>query len=203
LPPKKIGELVALLLCVTIAGCRHQANLAQPSGQTQTPNIFDKPPDEAKLPPMQSDPPPTLIDAKPAMVAEEVKPKKKPKRQPAAASAAAATPAPATVAVATQPPAPGTTATPPLAEDSTLGALAPGGDTDPKQQQEVADKISAVDKRLNDLPPATADREQKQIAKVKLFLKEASDALKGGDVEGAKILATKAELLLDDLQKSS
>lgn len=62
-------------------------------------------------------------------------------------------------------------------------------------------RISAVEKRINDLPSGTADREQKQIAKVRLFLKEASDALKGGDVEGAGILATKADLLMDDLTK--
>jgi hypothetical protein len=45
------------------------------------------------------------------------------------------------------------------------------------------------------------DHEQKQIAKVKLFLKEASDALRGGDVDGARILVTKADLLVDDVQK--
>ena len=62
-------------------------------------------------------------------------------------------------------------------------------------------KIGAVDKRLTEVPSATADREQKQIAKVRQFLNEASDALKGGDVEGAAILATKADLLMDDLMK--
>lgn len=201
---KPTGQGVTLVLCAALSGCHHRVDLAQASGPTQTPNIFVTAPTEAKLPPMQSDPPPTLTDAKPATVAEEVKPKKKPRRQPAPAPAPAvsATPAPATVAVVTPPP-PVSGLTPPTAEDSTLGALAPGGDTNPKQQQEVADKISAVDKRISDLPAATADKEGKQIAKVKLFLKEATDALKGGDVEGAKILATKAELLLDDLQKSS
>jgi hypothetical protein len=62
-------------------------------------------------------------------------------------------------------------------------------------------KIGAVEKRIGELPSATADREQKQVAKVRQFLKEASDALKGGDVEGAGILATKADLLMDDLSK--
>ncbi len=205
-PLRRTGESTALLLCVALAGCHHQAKPSQPSGQTQTPNIFVKAPEEATLPPMQADPPPTLTDAKPAAVAEEVKPKKKPKRQTPPSSpgnAAPANGAGSAVTASTTPPAPANGSAPVPAEDSTLGALSPGGDADPKQQQEVAEKISGVDKRIADLPTATADKEQKQIAKVKLFLKEASDALKSGDVEGAKILATKAELLLDDLQKPS
>jgi hypothetical protein len=137
---------------------------------------------------MQSgDTPPNLTDAKPAS-AEEAKPKKKVKRQQ--------TPAP----VATTPVPP--PAEPPAPSPATLGALAPGGgNADPRQQQEVSAKIAAVEKRINDLPAAAADREQKQIAKVRQFLKEASDAWKGGDVEGAGILATKADLLMDDLTK--
>jgi hypothetical protein len=134
------------------------------------------------------DTPPNLTDAKPAEAAA-VKPKKRAKRQPAAAPVAAAPPVTAPAETPSTPPA-------------TLGALAPGGgNANPKQQQELMAKIGAVEKRINDLPTATADREQKQIAKVRQFLKEASDALKGGDAEGAEILATKADLLLDDLTK--
>jgi hypothetical protein len=62
-------------------------------------------------------------------------------------------------------------------------------------------RIAAVEKRIGDLPGGTIEREQKQITKVRQFLKEASDALKGGDVDGARILATKADLLMDDLTK--
>jgi len=140
---------------------------------------------------MQSDEtPPTLTDAKPVPAAQ-AKPKKRVKRQQTAP-----------VATATPPAAPADSAPAPSAPPATLGALAPGGGSaDPKQQQEVMAKIGAVEKRINDLPAATADREQKQIAKVRQFLKEASDALKGGDAEGAGILATKADLLMDDLTK--
>jgi hypothetical protein len=138
---------------------------------------------------MQDEPPPTLIDAKP-VVAAEVKPKRRVKHTAPPAAPAIAAPAP-----------PPPVADPATSEVSALGALAPGGDSDPRQQQEVAGRIAAVEKRINDLPGATADREQKQLAKVRLFTKEASDALKGGDVEGARILATKAELLLEDLTK--
>jgi hypothetical protein len=107
----------------------------------------------------------------------------------------APSPAPAPSVVAATPPV----ETPP--DTATLGALGSGSDANPGQQKDVAEKISAVEKRLTDLPLTVQDHEQRQIAKVKLFLKEASDALKGGDVEGAKILATKADLLVDDVQK--
>jgi ribosomal protein S20 len=39
------------------------------------------------------------------------------------------------------------------------------------------------------------------VSKVRNFWKDAQDALKSGDAEGAKTLATKAKLLLDDLEK--
>jgi hypothetical protein len=140
---------------------------------------------------MEAKPPAGVTDAKP-VVAAEVKPKKKPKKQ--TNTTPPPLPAP-TVAVATPP----AETTPP--ETAMLGALGSGVDASPGQQKDVAEKISAVEKRIADLPSAVQDHEQKQIAKVRLFLKEASDALKGGDVEGARILATKADLLADDVQK--
>jgi len=188
----RTGAPILILWAATMIGCNHQPQVPPLSAQAQTPDIFLQPPPETTLRPMETEPPPLLTDAKPA-VAEEVKPKKRPKR-PVTASPPTSTPAQtpaATVAASDAPPT----------EATTLGALDTGGTANPKQQQEVAGKIAAVDKRVNDLPSATVDREQKQIAKVRLFLKEALDALKGGDVEGAGILATKADLLLDDLTK--
>lgn len=180
----------ALLLCMLLTGCLHQQQVPPLAPQAKTPNVYVPPPNDAKLPPMQSgDTPPNLTDAKPVEAAE-VKPKKKPKRSPQP-PAGTVTPSPTTQ-----------TETPPATPPATLGELAPGGgNANPKQQQEVMAKIGVVEKRITDLPGATADREQKQIAKVKQFLKEASDALKGGDAEGAEILATKADLLMDDLTK--
>jgi hypothetical protein len=173
-----------------LTGCLHRQQVPPLAPQAKTPSVYVPPPPETKLPPMQTEePPPSLTDAKP-VPAEEAKPKKRVKRQQAAPPVAAAPPA-------TLPPAEAAPSPP-----ATLGALAPGGgNANPRQQQEVMAKISAVEKRINDLPAATVDREQKQIAKVRQFLKEASDAWKGGDVEGAGILATKADLLMDDLTK--
>jgi hypothetical protein len=182
------ASLALVLLCGLLSGCLHQQKVPPMAPQAKTPDLYIPPPVEAKLPPMDSEPPADVTDAKP-VVAEEVKPKKKSKRQ--------APPATPVATVPTAPPAPD----PVPSEVAKLGALGSGGDASPQQQQAVADKISFVEKRLGDLPAAVQDREQKQIAKIRLFDKEASDALKGGDVDGARILVTKAELLLDDLAK--
>jgi ribosomal protein S20 len=61
--------------------------------------------------------------------------------------------------------------------------------------------IAANEKRLNALSTQIADELKAQISKVKNFQRQAQEALSSGDVEGAKTLATKAKLLLDDLLK--
>ncbi|HEY6375395.1 MAG TPA: hypothetical protein VIX90_07700 [Edaphobacter sp.] len=86
-------------------------------------------------------------------------------------------------------------------EASAIGALTAGGEANPKSQQEAADMIAANEKRLNALPAQMSDDQKAQISKVKNFQRQAQEALNSGDVEGAKTLATKAKLLLDDLLK--
>jgi len=61
--------------------------------------------------------------------------------------------------------------------------------------------IAANEKRLNALPIQVSDEQKAQISKVKNFQRQAQEALNSGDAEGAKTLATKAKLLLDDLTK--
>jgi hypothetical protein len=53
---------------------------------------------------------------------------------------------------------------------------------------------------VTELPATTSDDQKKQVMQVRQFLKQASDALKTGDAEGADNLATKAGLLLDDIK---
>ena len=184
----RTGGWVALLLCGTLAGCQHKPVAPPLSAKAQTPDIFLNPPAPENLPPMQSAGlPPAVTDTKPP-VAEEVKPKKKVKRTP-----------PPVVTPPVVPPAPAPEPAP--VETAKLGELAPGGDSNPQQQQEVADRIAVIEHKLNDLPAPTLDSQKKQVAQVRLFLKQASDALKTGDAEGAGNLATKAGLLLDDILK--
>jgi hypothetical protein len=86
-------------------------------------------------------------------------------------------------------------------EGSAIGALTSGGEANPRSQQEAADMIAANDKRLNALSARVVEEQKSQISKVKNFQRQAQEALSSGDAEGAKTLATKAKLLLDDLSK--
>jgi ribosomal protein S20 len=91
--------------------------------------------------------------------------------------------------------------TEPSIEVAAIGALTSGVEANPKSQQEAADMIAANEKRLNGLSAQMSDEQKAQISKVKNFQRQAQEALNSGDVEGAKTLATKAKLLLDDLLK--
>jgi ribosomal protein S20 len=89
----------------------------------------------------------------------------------------------------------------PSPEETAIGALTAGGEANPQTKQDAADLIASIEKRLNALSAQKAEEEKVQVSKVRNFLKDAQDAFKSGDAEGAKTLATKAKLLLDDLEK--
>lgn len=86
-------------------------------------------------------------------------------------------------------------------EETAIGALTAGGEANPRMQQEAVDLIGANEKRLNALSTHIVETEKAQISKVRNFQRQAQEALNSGDAEGAKTLATKAKLLLDDLVK--
>jgi hypothetical protein len=194
--------VVTALLCLALAGCRHQDPVPALPAPARTPDIYVPPPPSPSLPPMQAPPPKSVTEVKPT-VTPEIKPKKRKKVTPPAPTVAIAQPPkPIAETLDTTAVAPGAAvapATPP--PSSALGDLSPGGGSSPQQQQQVADRITAIERRLNDLPARTNDDQKKQISQVRLFLKQASDALKTGDSEGAANLATKAGLLLDDILK--
>jgi hypothetical protein len=87
------------------------------------------------------------------------------------------------------------------AEVTAIGALSSGGDPNSRTQQEATDLIGSIDRRLNALPAPKVESEKTQISKIRNFQRQAQEALTSGDLEGAKTLATKAKLLLDDLEK--
>jgi hypothetical protein len=100
------------------------------------------------------------------------------------------------------PVAPVEEATPqPMTDTVAIGDLTAGATANPQAQQETADLIASIDSRLKALSPQTQRKQRAQINKVRNFWRQASDAFNSGDAEGAKTLATKAKLLLDDLEK--
>src|SRR5258708_6306212 len=168
-------------LMVGLGGCRHKPQLA-PLPPAMTPVALEEIPEPENLPMVEA----PQIKLPPVPVATNAKPKRE-RKKPAPK---VTTPEPVQVAAAIPPP-----------EETAIGALTAGGEASPQTKQEAADLIASSEKRLNALPAKKAEDEKAQVSKVKNFLKDAQDALKSGDAEGAKTLATKAKLLLDDLEK--
>ena len=170
-------------LTVGLGGCRHKAQVA-PLPPVLAPVALLEIPEPDNLPIVDT----PQIKLPPVPYATNVKPKRE-KKKPAPK---VAPPEPAQVASAAPPPSP---------EETAIGALTAGGEANPQTKQEAADLIASSEKRLNALSAQKAEEEKAQVSKVKNFLKDAQEALKSGDAEGAKTLATKAKLLLDDLEK--
>ena len=183
-------RLAAVLLCVGLtcglSGCRRKTVQPLPMPQSTAPVALEPPKTDDKLPMVEAPP----VKMPPVPVAAAASKPKRERKKPV--KPATPPPAPTQVAAATEP----------VPEGTAIGALTAGGDANPKSQQEAADLIASIEKRLNALPQATTDEGKAQISKVKNFWKQALDALNSGDAEGAKTLATKAKLLLDDLEKS-
>jgi ribosomal protein S20 len=175
--------ILCLGLMVGIEGCKHKTQLA-PLPPVMTPIALVDIPEPDDLPMIE----PTAVKLPPVPVATNAKPKRE-KKKPALK--VTPTPEPVQVASAAAPPA----------EETVIGALTAGGDANPQTKQEAADLIASIEKRIGGLSAQKAEEQKTQVSKVKNFLKDAEDALKSGDVEGAKTLATKARLLLDELEK--
>ncbi len=178
------GTMICFGLTVGLSGCNKKP-VAPPLPPVLTPMALEDIPEPDPMPEIESlppKPPPAVVTAK------NVSPKrqrKKPVTKPADTPAADAQ-----VAAAEPPP-----------EVTAIGSLTAGGEASPQTKQDAEDLIASSEKRLNALSAQKAEDEKAQVSKVKNFLKDAQDALKSGDAEGAKTLATKAKLLLDDLEK--
>lgn len=87
--------------------------------------------------------------------------------------------------------------------DTVIGALTPGGaDQTPQARQDARELLTSTDRRLNALPAQTQQTQKAQISQIRNFWRQGVDAFKAGDAEGARTLALKAKLLLDDLEKA-
>ena len=175
------GAILCFGLMVGLAGCRHQAQVA-PLPPVLTPVALLEIPEPEHLPMVDV----PQMKLPPVPYATNAKPKRE-KKKPAP-KVAPAEPVVASVA-------------PPSPEETAIGALTAGGEASPQTKQEAADLIASIEKRLNALSPQKAEEQKAQVSKVRNFWKDAQEALKSGDAEGAKTLATKAKLLLDDLDK--
>jgi hypothetical protein len=171
-----------LVLAIGLAGCHHKTTLrpALPIGALAPIELETIPPPDS-LPMIATLPPPELESLPPPEP-----PKQAPRRRPAPKEEA-------------QPPVQVASAPEPAA--LAIGALSTGGDAAPQSQQQAQGLIASILKRIAALPAKTADAQKKQIRQIRNFIDQAQKALNSGDAEGANNLATKASLLMDDLEK--
>jgi len=180
-------EIIGLgcIMTLGLSGCRHKPVVPPLPAITQPVDLATPPPPDkpqmVEAPQVKLPPPPVAAAA--ARPRRERKKTSKP---------TATTSQPVQVASAETPLSPQQTA---------IGALSSGGESSPRAQQEATDLIASIDKRLNALSAQKAEAEKAEISKVRNFQRQAQEALTSGDAEGAKTLATKAKLLLDDLEK--
>ena len=126
-------------------------------------------------------PPPPLIPVRPPEPPKKVARKKTP--------AVPAAQPPVQVASAAEP------------ESLAIGSLSTGGDSTPQTQQQARDLIASIQKRIAALPRSTVNQQKSQLKQVNGFLKRSEQALDSGDPDGAMTLATKARLIMDDIEK--
>lgn len=182
------GAGLGCALAIGLTGCRHKAVLPPLPPVIQPVAVLRSP--EPDPPPMI---PPVQVDLPPVPMASGATPRRERRRRSyspsTAASSAAAAPADTTAAPTTPP------------EADPIGSLSLGGEASPRAQQEASEMIASIEQRLGALPSSKARQERSQVSRIRNFRRQAQEALNSGDVEGAKTLATKARLLLDDLEK--
>jgi hypothetical protein len=169
-----------------LSGCRHRMQLPT-LPPIQEPVALVEIPPPADPPMLETQP----VDTLPTPIAAAAA-KLKRERKKVVAKAA---PAPQ-IAPPAPPPVAG-----PAPEVNAVGALTAGEEANPQTKQDAADLVASLEKRLNSLPAQTTEEQKAQISKARNFWRDAQAALKSGDSEGAMTLATKAKLLLDDLEK--
>ena len=80
-----------------------------------------------------------------------------------------------------------------------LGKLTAGGEAGGMRQQ-TEELLRAQQRRLTALSAAVTTSHIQQVQQTRLFLQQAAEAWEKQDLEGTRTLATKAKVLLDELQ---
>lgn len=179
-----------------LAGCRHKTEAVVPSVQAPLP------PEEPAQTQAQA-PPPVIKQPAPAPAPQPAQepapePPKKHRTKPSPSTPAE----PAQTAAAPVPPAQQQTASIPSSGASAIGQLSEGGPAASNDlRNQTVDLISSVQRRLKEISRPLSGQEQRTAFQVRKFLQQANDALRNQDVDAAHTLATKANVLLEELLK--
>jgi hypothetical protein len=186
-PRHRATLIFAAAMCLAASGCHKKIRVPPlpPAPPPVLETVTIPPPTHHtdELPQVET-PPPAAITP-PA----QQKPRPRRPRKPAAR--------PTDTATVNAPALPGAPAT--TVDPSPIGELTTGGEAGTQGRQETESLLNTVQKRLDHLSDEIKKAHQEQVERVRLFVKRAQDAWKTGDLEGARTLATKANVLLDDI----
>lgn len=180
------AKCVALLLPFILAGCVPKNNQAK--NHALAPPIVDKPTTPPTTTPTEL--PPSAATVPPAPTAQ-ITPLAQPEQKPAHK---VHHPKQDTKTTTTDQAA---NAVP--VEVSAIGNLSPGDSSGLRQQ--TVDSIASTENGLKDINRQLNDQEQKTVAQIREFLKQARVALGSGDVDGAHTLAVKAKVLFGEISQ--
>lgn len=188
---KSLRVMLAVALVIGSAGCRHRAAPVVPVA-AQAPVALEPTP-APNLPPKVAS-----VPTQPAPVSTIPLPKQKARR---ARHKINPVPAPGqpTMSASEAPPEEASVTLPPIA--AVIGSLTTGEDASPATRQHAADLIASNDKRLKALSTQEVADHRSAVTRVGNFDRDAETALNSGDASGAITLASKAQVLLDDLNK--
>jgi outer membrane biosynthesis protein TonB len=183
---KALVKSVALLLPFLLTACVHKNDQAQ--NKPLAPPIVDKPttmpiPTPTPLPASAATVPP----APTAQITPPAQPEQKPAKKPHHPVR--------TDTKSTEQASSSNGAT----EVSAIGQLSPGDPSD--LRAETTESIASTEHGLKDINRPLNDQEQKTVAQIKEFLKQARTALTSGDVDGAHTLAVKAKVLFGEISQ--
>jgi outer membrane biosynthesis protein TonB len=178
---------IVWLLPLVLTGCLHKAH--QQKIQATAPPVDAapvQPPAEVKNPPINTmvpsppatKPPTPTTSQKPKPPIKHPRPGKTAAKPAAKANAAPSAPAPTV---------------------SAIGQLTSDDSADFRKQ--TSDSIAAIEQGLNRIDRIFDNQELKTAAQLREYLKQAKAALSSGDVDGAHTLASKAQLLLNELNR--
>lgn len=198
------GKRIAIcgLLLVLCAGCNRRRHPVQPPPQAQAPSLPTPEQTAALMPPM---PPLPAFSPRPVLLNTSVPPETGDRsrhrifhrhEKPEVAGNHAQEPAQTTQ----QPVANPQVAGGPPSDVSPIGQLSTAsGDAGPTDREDIGKLIDSTQKGLDAIKRPMNAREQKTAAQIRTFLVHARDALRTNDLDGARTLAVKAHLLLQEL----
>ncbi|MGB6191163.1 MAG: hypothetical protein WBF42_01735 [Terracidiphilus sp.] len=196
--PRK--SVAVLFLSLLVSGCFHKTEQVQ--NQPLAPPVVDAPPPAPAPAPAPQDLPPPVVTLPQTQTAQQTVPPPKPEEKPKRTSRRSKPDSKPDSKSDSRPESkpdskPVEQASSGTPAVSAIGQLSPGDPSDLRNQTE--DSIASTERGLKDLNRTLSDQEQKTVAQVREFLKQARAALTTGDVDGAHTLALKAKVLFGEL----